>query len=273
MARLSRLLSAAILGAAAATAVATVAVTHESARVHRSPAAAASESTRSGRVIVKFKASSRTMAQAVSQANGVSGPLAASALGSRLGLALRDGRALGARTQVMTASGVSSTTLAEALAQDADVEWAVVDHRRYIQAAPVDDPLYPNGVTTPSAPAVGQWYLRAPEAAVEDPTGALAVASINIEPAWAITHGSSAIVIADVDTGIAPHPELTGSVDPSSADSKVFPATFPGTTASTPYGYDFVGYAAESGTNNSVLLATANDGSFDDPDPSDPGDW
>ena len=134
-------------------------------------------------------------------------------LGTRLGLALTDGRTLGTRSQVLTAQGMSSTALAALVAKDADVEWVQVDHRRFIQAAP-NDPLYPNNLSTtvaPNGPAVGQWYLRAPDAAVEDASGTLVISSINIEPAWAITHGSASVVIGDVDTGITTHPELTGS--------------------------------------------------------------
>ena len=272
MARMSRLLGAVCLGVAATAAVATVAITREYAPVHRSPTGLA-ESTQSGRVIVKFKERTTIMSASTSAAHA--GPQAAATLGSRLGLAMKDGRTLGSRSQVLTAQGMSSTALAALVAKDADVEWVQVDHRRFIQAAP-NDPLYPNNLSTtvaPSGPAVGQWYLRAPDAAVEDASGTLVISSINIEPAWAITHGSASVVIGDVDTGITTHPELTGSVNPSSADSKVFPATFTGTTSATAYGYDFVGYTASDANGGGDPLGTANDGSLDDPDPSDPGDW
>ena len=140
------------------------------------------------------------------------------------------------------ASGVTSAALATALAADSDVEWAEVDHRRYALVAPVNYLLDPDNVSSavaPAGPVSGQWYRRAPGI---DSQGYDVVSSINIEPAWAITHGSASIVIGDVDTGITPHPDL---------DSKMLT------------GYDFISD-----------VATANDGNGrDDNDPSDPGDY
>lgn len=96
-----------------------------------------------------------------------------------------------------------------------------------------NDPLYPSGQASPY-PAVGQWYLRAPAAPV--------VSSINAEGAWNTTTGSSSIVVAVLDTGIRPeHPDLAGKLLP---------------------GFDFV-----------HTTANGNDGSGNDGDPSDPGDW
>jgi len=192
------------------------------------------------------------------------GPRAAGVLGIRLGLTLADGRALGGRTQVLMASGMTSAKLAATLAAEPDVEWAQVDHRRFVQSAPVNDPLYGDSLSTtaaPTGPVAGQWYLRAPGL---DASGHNLVSSINVEPAWAITHGSAAVVIGDVDTGITSHPDLS---------SKLFAATFSGTTSSTPYGYDFIGYGENNSSDSTNALATANDGDLADPDPSDPGDW
>jgi len=275
MARLSRLLSAVSLGIAVTAAVgaATMAVEHN--RVRSAPANL-QESATEGRVIVKFKAHSSILSATNSSTSSGRGPQKAAVLGGRLGLALTDGRILGERTQVLKSSGMTSTTLAAAVASDIDVEWVQVDHRRFVQAL-VSDPYYPDGVSTSVAangPAAGQWYLRAPNASVEDSTGLLNVSGINIEPAWAITHGSGSVIIADIDTGITNHPDITGSA-PGASDSKLFAATFSGTTASTPYGYDFVGLNAGSSTKYTKAegLLTANDGSLADPDPSDPGDW
>jgi len=70
---------------------------------------------------------------------------------------------------------------------------------------------------------------------------------LNLLPAWDITTGSSAIVVAVLDTGIRPHADLAGRVLP---------------------GYDFI-----------TPPDKANDGDHQspensrDPDPSDPGDW
>jgi serine protease len=251
-------------------AVGAAVVTGEYAPVHRSPANAASAAR--GRVIVKLR--QRASALAATDVARRGGPQVAATFAARTGLALKDGRVLGGRTQVMTAQGVDSATLAATLSQDPDVEWAEVDHRRYVQSvAPVNDPLYPNDLTA-TTPASGQWYLRTPDAAAEDSSGTLNVSGVDIEPAWAITHGSGAIVIADVDTGITNHPDITGSA-PGASDSKLFAPTFSGTTASTPYGYDFVGYAAgtSGGETSTQGVETANDGNLADPDPSDPGDW
>ena len=272
MARMSRLLSAVCLGIAVTAAVGAAAVALERAPVHRTPRNLG-ESTAHARVIVKFKdgaavlSTTKAIASATS-AGTRSGLHAASVMGSRLGLALADGRTLGERTQVLMASGTTSSALAAALGKDSDVEWVQVDHRRFVQAAPVNDPLYPdnlNNLSTVSGalsgPVAGQWYLRAPGT---DASGHNLVSSINVEPAWAITQGSTSIVIGDVDTGITSHPDLS---------SKIFPAVFSGTTSTTPYGYDFIGYGETDPTNSPDALLTANDGSLADPDPSDPGDY
>jgi len=258
------------LALAAAAAIAAMGGS-EYAPVRRSPSAHL-EPASSARVIVKLKAKSSVLA--VSGSATRAGPQAAKALSARLGIALTDGRTLGTRTQVVHASGMSSAALAAALGADADVEWAVVDGRRYIQAAPVDDPLYPDGqliTTAQEGPVSGQWYLRAPGV---DSQGNDLVSSINVGPAWAITTGLSSIVIGDIDTGITEHPDIGGPT-PGASGSKLFAATFPGTTSATPYGYDFVGYGGTSGDGDSTsnLILTANDGNLDDPDPSDPGDW
>ncbi len=249
MARMSRLLSAVCLGIAVTAAVGAVTAAVEYAPVHRSPTHLA-ESTSNARVIVKFRQNASVLSATKSIASATStstrsGPQAASVLGGRLGVALTDGRILGERTQVLMASGTTSSALAKTIAGDSEVEWAEVDQRRFVQSSPVSDPLYGDGLSTtvaPTGPAAGQWYLRAPGIDNSDPTTPRTiVSSINIEPAWAITHGSTSIVIGDVDTGITQHPDL---------DSKMVT------------GYDFI--------SNATI---ANDGSGRDSDPSDPGDW
>ncbi len=267
MARLSRLLSAISLGAAVTAALGAAVIAVEYNPVRKAPSHLAGSGTH-GRVIVKFKAdaailsdSRAAIASVISGTDTVAaaGPQKADTLGARLGIALANGHTLGARTQVMMGDGMSSAALAQAIAADADVEWAVVDERRYAFAAPVNDPLYPDNLSTsvaPNGPVSGQWYLRAP--GVVDAGGRTVVSSINIEPAWAITHGSSSVVVGDVDTGITQHPDL---------DSKILT------------GYDFIGWGVNhtlSGLGNessSDALAVANDGNLADPDPSDPGDY
>jgi len=196
------------------------------------PAAAPGEA----RVIVQFKATAKLLA-ATTAPVAEQPALRARELGKRLGLAMTSGSAVSPSMQVVRASGLTSEALAARLAQDEDVEFAVPDARRRIATAP-DDPLYADGVPG-NGPAVGQWYLRAPSGGVQS--------SINIEPAWAVTPGDSALVVAVVDTGVRfDHPDLLSVA----AGGKLLP------------GYDMISDAR-----------LANDGDGRDADASDPGDW
>lgn len=205
---------------------------------------------RTGRVIVKFKSDASLVAQARILSAAGSAPSAeavvqrlqarATGLGHRHGVALRSGRAIDARTQVMMADGIPSTALAARLAQDPEVEYAVVDARHRRLRIP-NDPLYVPTPAPSNGPAVGQWYLKPPQAATLT-TGNEVVASINAQGAWDITTGHSSVVVAVLDTGVRrDHPDLA---------SKLLP------------GYDMI---------SDPLLA--NDGDGRDADPSDPGDW
>ncbi|HET9269257.1 MAG TPA: S8 family peptidase [Vicinamibacterales bacterium] len=188
------------------------------------------------RVIVKFRADSSLLGR--SGVAATTAPSArAAALGSRLALPMSAGLAVSDRSQVVFAAGLTSAELAERLAQQSDVEYAVPDERRRIVVAP-RDPLYAAGVAG-NGPAIGQWYLRAPTGEVQS--------SLNIEEAWAATIGSPEIVVAVVDTGVRfEHPDLL----PVAAGGHLLP------------GYDMVSDTA-----------TANDGDGRDADASDPGDW
>ncbi len=137
------------------------------------------------------------------RARGDRGPQQAATLAGRQGLALRDGRMIDARSQVVWGDKtLTSATLAARLAQDADVEYAVPDERRYPLALP-NDPLLP--ASSSAALAAGQWYLQAPDSTL--------VAAINAVGAWALTTGSASIVVADVDTGVLlTHPDLSAKL-------------------------------------------------------------
>ncbi len=199
----------------------------------------------SARVIVKFKADSpllRKRSLSVAMQHGER----AEALGQRIGLGagrLRAGHGRSERAQVVTASGIGSAALAARLAQESDVEYAVVDQRRKRLSAP-NDALYAASVSI--SPASGQWYLRAPDSVVKS--------SINAEAAWDITTGSPSIVVADLDTGVVfDHVDLGRVANGGTSGGNLLP------------GYDFV-------TSDFI----GNDGAAQagrDSDPSDPGDW
>ena len=188
------------------------------------------------RVLVKFKAGAPLLRATARSAGGVTAARAG-ALAARLGLPMSGGATVSDLSQVVFASGVTSVELAERLVQEGDVEYAVPDERRRIIGIP-NDPLYADGVPG-NGPAAGQWYLRAPSGDVQ--------ASLNIEPAWAVTTGRPDVVVAVVDTGVRyDHPDLL----PVALGGNLLP------------GYDMTSDAA-----------VANDGDGRDADASDPGDW
>jgi len=196
------------------------------------------------RVIVKFKPDSSVVRRyALSAGSSRQGAAQmsterAALLGQRVGLGLRGGRHIAERTQVVFASGLSSQQLAQRLAAESDVEYAVVDERRQRLAAP-SDPLYADGQPASPGPAVGQWYLRAPAGAVQS--------SIDAEAAWALTTGSPSVVVAVLDTGVRfDHADLKRVGE----GGNLLP------------GYDMI-------TNETVSA----DGDERDADASDPGDF
>jgi serine protease len=182
----------------------------------RARVTAPSEDISQARVIVKYRSESGLMqarsARTTAPAAGASAitstrplPLHAAHMSQRLGLPLQDGRVLGERTQALRGQGVSSAQLMARLREQADVEWAVVDERRYISAVP-NDPYYGGGQSSVT-PTVGQWYLRAPDSTL--------ISAINMPGAWDITSGSGNVTVAVLDTGIRyDHPDLAGKLHP-----------------------------------------------------------
>jgi serine protease len=218
------------LGASCAAAL-TITATHVDAQVADTGLAG-----QTARVIVKLKPESPLL-RALVLAGTSPETARALMLGQRLGLPMTAGSAVSDRSQVVFASGLTSAELAQRLALESDVEYAVPDQRRHLLVAP-NDPLYADGVGG-NGPAVGQWYLRAPAGAVQS--------SINVEQAWSVTTGSPSVVVADLDTGVRfDHPDLLAIA----AGGNLLP------------GYDMISD-----------VDVANDGDGRDSDPSDPGDW
>ena len=184
------------------------------------------------RVIVRYRQDSALMRSH----GGDTRPRHAATLARRLGLGLQDGRAMAPRMQALRAKGLSSEALAARLAAQPDVEWAVVDGRKYATAIP-NDPLLADNQTS-TTPVVGQWYLRAPDSAI--------VSAINAVGAWDISTGSSSVTVAILDTGVRfDHPDFQNA----DGSSKLYP------------GFDFVS-----------STTAGNDGNGRDSDASDPGD-
>jgi serine protease len=188
------------------------------------------------RVIVKFKSGAELLQKAAATPDAAPA-VRADALSKRMGLSLRAGAALSDRTQVVIADRIPAAELAQRLAGETDVEYAVVDQRRRAYVAP-SDPLYATGAPG-TGPASGQWYLRAPDDVVKS--------SLDVETAWNVTTGSASVVVAVLDTGVRyEHPDLLAV----GAGGNLLP------------GYDMISN-----------IAVANDGNGRDADASDPGDF
>jgi serine protease len=232
--RLAHFTRLALLFAAAALPAVLPATAHSERGPLRATPLISEEDPAGARVIVKYKALGSLMrtVQATGVGEAAKGPQFAARMAQRLGMALSDGRIIDARSQVVQGDkSLSSAALAARLAADPEVEYAVPDLRRHALAAP-NDPLF--AASGSISPAAGQWYLRAPDATFVSATNALA--------AWALTTGSTSIVVADVDTGVRfEHPDLTAKLLP---------------------GYDFI-----------TSTSTSGNGLSRNADASDPGDW
>jgi serine protease len=113
--------------------------------------------------------------------------------------------------------GEMANEIAARLQAQPEIEYAEPDYRLYRQLTP-SDPLYEK-----------QWGYGG------------AVGGARFDVAWDTTTGSSEAIVAVVDTGYRPHPDLVAHLLP---------------------GYDFL-----------TDPVTANDGDGRDADASDPGDW
>ncbi|HTO57982.1 MAG TPA: S8 family peptidase, partial [Pseudomonadales bacterium] len=156
---------------------------------HRPPAAATLNAGDERQLIIKFRDRATEQTQAGR----------AEALAARRGFGLDAQRPITSRMQVLQARPAAGETVEQMITRlraDPDVEYAVVDQRRYVQALTPDDPLY-----------TGQWFLQAVSAA--------APAATDATDAWSTTTGVSSIVVADIDTGVRPdHPDLAGKLVP-----------------------------------------------------------
>jgi len=190
-----------------------------------------------GQIIIKFKAPAGPGTGETDRAGGagrigpeeLAGPDAAVAqdtarLSQAAGVQLTYLRQMSGGAHVyrlpQAAAAAALTGLTAGLEALPEVEYAEPDQIMTIQATP-NDPYY-NTMWNYFTPSPGNY-------------------GVNLPPAWDITKGSASTVVAVIDTGLLPHPDLAGRILP---------------------GYDFI-----------ADLPTANDGDGRDADASDPGDW
>ena len=170
-----------------------------------------------GEILVKYSETTKSSRAAMQKSIGVEEINDSSNSGGfhRLRLSLEAGSAHKAVARARTAGADISPTIAaiKAMRRQADVECAEPNYIRRAFAVP-DDEFYGY-----------QWHYRL----------------IGLPEAWNVTTGTSGVIVAGIDTGVAlGHPDLAGQFVT---------------------GYDFISSAT-----------TAMDGNGIDPDPDDPGD-
>ncbi len=132
--------------------------------------------------------------------------------------------------------GAEAEQLAAQLRARPDVEWVVPNVReKRLQVVQPQDPHFPAGAFT-----TGQWWLHPVAGSSQNAVRDRLRGVPGIQTAWSTHRGANTAVVAVLDTGITPHPDLVGRLLP---------------------GYDFVSEVAHAG-----------DGHGRDDDPADPGD-
>jgi serine protease len=211
-----------------------------------------------GNTVVKtIKLRARTQSVKIAQAQTSGADVAG--LAQRTGVAMASSRQITPSMHVLVLQkmlyGADVNVVLKSLRADPSVQFADVDLRRYPHALP-DDPLF-----VPSPSTGGQWYTLTPSATtiMVDGIATMDLAATDAVSAWAITTGSSGMVIADVDSGVRfDHPDLLRA----GFGGRLLP------------GYDFVGGDLNRTTGAALgTFLVANDGDGWDADPSDPGDW
>lgn len=211
---------------------------------HPAAAVAPAAERSSAGLIVKLRDAPRPMGALALAAGGANPrPLAQAErmrhLLSQAGLGSASLRPVGLSAQLLDFGGplkaVDAQRMAEQLRQRPEVEWVTLNEREHRLQVP-NDPLFAANATS-----TGQWWLQSASGSSANAIKDRRRGVPGLPAAWASTTGHPQAVVAVLDTGITPHPDLAGHVLP---------------------GHDFVSQTIY-----------ANDGGGRDTDPSDPGDW
>ncbi|MBU0621951.1 MAG: S8 family serine peptidase [Gammaproteobacteria bacterium] len=220
----------------------------------------------SNRLIVKFKTSKPEQAMSAQQRHAeLSRPLSIEMLQqlqSAAGVQMSALRTTGNGAHVLSLHGKQSVAQAvAAIAKLPDVEYAEEDRIETIQAVP-NDTYYTTGLTG----YPGLWAMQPVTAATLPSSGNDGSYGADFETAWNTSIGTG-VVVAVLDTGITPHPDIVGS------GGTISPAT--GNLISS--GYDFITDCRRRGeTSSNGCPAVTPDGDeyvAPEPDATDTGDY